>query len=135
MRLDELIASSSAPYDWNAQAGDTILGSGRYPDLIVTGTSHADVKRIRWHVVECAVESEPQRGYIVGRLVAELEDGREVEVGDRICIPREVVEHQTDTTKCVSCGRSIVSMSGFEIIDGLAYCQICAYSGTGCKNA
>lgn len=138
MRLDELIVSGDAPYDWSAvnedSEGDTVLGHGRFPDLAVQRSSHADVKSLRWHVVECNVLDDPNRAYIVGRLVAELHDGREIEVGDRICIPRNVIEHQADTTKCAACGRSIVSCSSFAIREGVAYCQICSGGEDGSLN-
>lgn len=128
MRLDELIASSEAPYNWFDvdSPGETVLGSGKFPDLEVHNISESAVTAIRWSVIECSVVDEPHKAFIVGRLVADLEDGREVEVGDKICIPRAAVENQADTTKCAACGRSIVSCSQFAIREGQAYCQICA---------
>lgn len=130
MKYSELVESHDAPYDFRLglETGVILQGTGHYPDLEVQSVIEQPVKEIRWQLLRAKAEHPQQEGkenLIIGRLVAVLENGNEVEVGDRTVLPAEMVETGIDMTTCASCGRKNLQPNTMKVHEDSAYCPVC----------
>lgn len=107
MRLVEMLNDRDAPYeiDLKIERGDRLRGEGHFPDLLVTQARVVDVKRMLWHIVR--VNTEDGDDYAIGRLIAQTEDGEEIEL-DRQAIPTNAEAGARDRSICSACGMRIL---------------------------
>ena len=126
----DLVASPDAPYDFplgGVDEGTVLAGQDEYPDLEVQSVEEVPVDRIVWQLLRVTtIEPEPDPGerLFVGRLVAVLQNGQEVEIGERSVMPAELIETGVDTSRCEACFGAIRD-NRYEIIDGHAYHNEC----------
>jgi hypothetical protein len=130
VRYQDLIQSVEAPYAFatGLENGTVLKGRDHYPDLEIVSSSEVPVKDIRWQLLRVKAEHPNQDGseqYLVGRLIAILENDEEVEVGERTCVLADIVDTQIDITTCASCGRKNMDASVAKIHEGQAYCPVC----------
>jgi hypothetical protein len=127
--LWELLGEVEAPYEFplDLEAGTRYEGGPPWPDLLVTASRIAHVRRIVWHeidVVADRAEDGKRENVRIGRLVAELEGDRFVEL-ERQALPMEALEAaEIDPGRCAACGGKI-PRGDAKIRDGAAYHDRC----------
>ncbi len=113
--------------DLNMEDGTRWESKPPYPDMEVLSTSTTHVRRTVLQDVSVEVRADERqkiRRYIVRRLVAELENGEEIEL-QRFVIPAtELPEDSIDLTICGSCGGRIPDGDA-EVHEGVAYHRRC----------
>lgn len=130
MKYGEMVGSHEAPYAFSLglEPGSVLQGTGHYPDLELQSVIEQPVKEIKWQLIRAKAEHPKQDGeelLIIGRLVAVLENGSEVEVGDRTVLPADLVETGIDMTTCASCGRKNLEPNTMNVHEDAAYCPMC----------
>lgn len=130
MKYSHLVEDHGAPYDFQLglESGVTLQGSGHFPDLEIQSVVEQPVKEIKWQMLRAKAVHPNQDGeenLIIGRLIAVLENGSEVEVGDRTVLQAEMVETGVDMTTCASCRRQNLQPEGMVVHEGQAYCPMC----------
>ena len=130
MKYGELVEAQDSPYAFalGLEPGVKLQGTGHYPDLDVISVKEEPVKEIRWQLLKVKAEHPGQEGeeyLMVGRLVAVLENDNEVEVGERVVLPADMVETGIDMTTCASCGRKNLQPDKMEVYRGQAFCPMC----------
>jgi hypothetical protein len=127
--LWELLGEADAPYDFplDLEAGARYEGGPPWPDLTVSAARLVHVRRIVWHEIDVVAEraEDDQRENVrIGRLVAELEGDRFVEL-DRQALPLDALEEpEIDPSKCAACGGKIPRGDAL-IREGAAYHYRC----------
>lgn len=110
--LWELLGAPDAPYELplELEAGARFEAAPPWPDLRVVGARLTHVRRIVWQEVDVVAErsEDDQRETVrIGRLVAELEGDRLVEL-DRQALPLAALEEEPiDPGRCAACGGRI----------------------------
>jgi hypothetical protein len=107
----KLIEDPNGPIQF---ALDTPVGSVTeeaepYPRLVVTDTHLLYVRRLVWQTLDVDARSASGQAerLTIGRLVAEIEGGGEIEM-QRTVIPTDALaDRPPDVTTCGACGRSI----------------------------
>jgi len=120
-RICDLVSAVDAPYQFgldNAD-GDVVAGANEYPDLEVRSVTNSEVERLVWQTVDVEPLEQGADQLIVGRLVAVLAGGGEVEVGERVVVPKLLVEQGIDTSVCSACRRPIRD-GDYVIVEGVA---------------
>jgi len=129
----ELIAGANAPYafELGLERGVRLGGQGHYPDLDIESADELRVVRLTHQVLRVRARhpgQDREEAFYVGRLVAVVEqDGEEseIEVGERTCLPTELVEQGVDLSRCSACGRKIVDSGSARVVEGQAVCRLC----------
>ena len=130
MKYGNLVEAQDAPYAFSLglEPGTTLRGEGHYPDLAIQSVTEKPVKEIRWQLLRVKAEHPNQDGeefLMVGRLVAVLGNGSEVEVGERTVLLADMVETGIDMTTCASCGRKNLQPDSMAVHEAKAYCPMC----------
>lgn len=124
-RWEEWLASAHCElaFTRDLKPGATFPGRTPYPEVTVLQAAVTHVRELVSHTMRVRAlvpESGQEEDYIVGRLVAILEGGDEVEVA-RTAIPAAVADAMPeDPTRCAACGRAIPPGAG-ATHDGRAY--------------
>jgi len=124
----DLIGDRSGPYGFSVddEPGTIYAGAAPFPDLSLVKSITTPITALVYQTseVEASADFSERRGrYYVGRLVAILENGQEVEFG-REAIAVDAVKGGIDASFCDSCGRSIPKGEAV-VIDGCAYHAEC----------
>lgn len=127
LRADELLGNQAAPHEFTLDTadGERIEAEAPYPNVDVVSAEVKPVKRLVYQtiVVSASKDDLPAEQVVIGRLVAELEGGSEIEI-QRDALPLNAGE--VDTSKCVACGGRI--LPGEAVIDESgAYHERCRF--------
>ena len=98
-----------------------------YPNLKALGTKDVHVRRFVLQQLDLEVsvpEDDDVANIAVERLVAELEDGREVEIA-RTAKPATVQQSAIDNNVCPACDDQIVNMDDAQEHEGVLYHKRC----------
>ena len=104
-----LLSAQEGPYSWTLKTaeGDRFICKPPYPTLEVTEVINAPVKELVWQSIRARGDHANGSGeIIVGRLVALLENGNEVEM-QRTAIGAAAVEPDKSPKECGRCGLKI----------------------------
>jgi len=128
-KWEELIADRSGPWQMrigDGDAGAVLPGKAPYPDLTVRKELLSEVDRLVYHTMEVEASAdftERRERYMIGRLVAILKSGHEVEF-EREVLPSAAIEGNVDTRRCAACSRQIPAGEA-KVVDGDAYHAAC----------
>lgn len=136
VRADEALGSANAPHDFrlDLEPGATLAAEAPWPVAEVISSSVAPVRRLVYQtlLLRCARPGEPDAPaeiVVLGRLVAELENGVEVEIL-RDALPADASDPAVDLSTCGACGGPIVAGEA-RVEDGVAYHARCWSDGDG----
>ncbi len=120
----KLIGNPDGPFDieLSTEPGTVFKSRAPYPNLEIISIDSADVKHIVHQTVRAKAEipgEDAKLDVVIGRLVAVLSGGEEIEI-DRVAIPTESVVSEADITMCAACGKNI-PLGGHVVVDGKAY--------------
>ncbi len=106
LRPHEYVGSAQAPYEFELalKAGDQIEGAAApFPPLTVLSATVGPATLQYQTLTVRAGDEEGGSDVLVGRLVAVLASGAEIEV-QREALPADVENPEVDTSKCAACG-------------------------------
>jgi len=125
----KLIDDPNGPVQFSIETpvGAVIEEKSPYPRLVVTNRQTLYVRRLVWHIIDVDARSEDsiqRQSLTIGRLVAEIEGGGEIEL-QRSVVPSEIFEEQqNDLSTCNACGENIPEDTAV-IFDGKSYHKRC----------
>lgn len=127
LRPHELLGSSAAPHELSLDlsAGSILSAPAPFPSAEVVSNDSAPVRQLVYQTLRLRARpvddpDAPAEEVILGRLVAVLDSGAEVEIL-RDALPADVDDPEVDTSRCESCGGPILSGEKFQKHDGKAY--------------
>lgn len=136
LRADEMLGSAGAPHDLrlDSAVGEVVAPGAPWPTVEILRSEVAPVRRLvhQTLVLRATRPGEPDAPaeiVVVGRLVAELEGGGEVEI-QRDALPADADNPEVDTSTCAACGGPIVPGDA-RVEDGAAYHARCWSEGDG----
>jgi len=125
----KLIEDPNGPVQFGLQTpvGAVLEETPPYPRIVVTDTHVLYVRRLVWHTIDIdarAGDAGKSERLTVGRLVAEIEGGGEIEM-QRTVIPTDALNQRPiDANTCAACGY-VIPDSDAVIIDDAAYHRGC----------
>jgi len=107
----QLLSSKEAPYEFglDTQAGAELPARPPFPDLEVASVQEVSIERFAYQVLRVRAsrpEDGSARSFVIGRMVAVLAGGGEVEV-QRDVAPEEEVTGEPYGSTCAACGQEI----------------------------
>lgn len=131
LRADELLASVAAPHEFhlNTVAGEIFAPGAPWPTVEIVTANAAPVKRLVYQTIVARATrpgdpEAPVESVLIGRLVAELADGAEVEI-QRDVLPADADDPAVDLSTCAACGAPIIVAGEARVEDGAAYHPRC----------
>lgn len=126
--MQRLFAVEDSPYELNTklEVGTKYEATPPYPDVTVKESSVLHVRELVYHLLGVELRdigTDKKEDVSIGRLVAILEGGDEVEI-HRTVLPSNVVEDGVDLSVCASCGGKI-KIGGGKMYEGRAYHDRC----------
>ena len=126
--IQRMFAEQDSPYELNTklEPGTRYEATPPYPDVTVTQSDVIHVRELVYHTVAAElrdITTENKQNISIGRLVAVLEGGDEVEI-HRVVLPADVEEEGVDLSVCGSCGGKI-KIGGAHMHEGRAYHHRC----------
>lgn len=127
--LLELLEGVKSPYygrvTMGAEKGSVVTPEDpKYPKLEVVVSSVTEIKALFVHVVK-VVDPETGESAYIRRIVADIGDGREMDIADPISLDAELTETGIDTTTCAAgCGMHLDACD-MVIVEGKAYHRFC----------
>ncbi len=124
----KLIEDPNGPVQFSlgTQVGGVVEENAPYPRLVVTNKQKLYVRRLVWHVLDVDARSDDsnqRESLTIGRLVAEIEGGGEIEL-QRSVVPSDLFEEQQeDSSTCAACGEAIPVDP--VVFDGKSYHKRC----------
>lgn len=124
-----LVEDPNGPVQFGLQTpvGAVLPEHPPYPRIVVTDTGVQYVRRLVWHTVDVIARSEESgqtERLTIGRLVAEIEGGGEIEM-QRTVIPTEALDDRpVNVNTCEACGRPIPDGDAV-IVERAAYHRGC----------
>lgn len=109
-------------------AGTLLAGTPPYPDIEVCSVDRVRVVSLAWQTMTFRpVDEDGRRGapIAVGRLLASLEGGGEIEI-DRVVAPVPEAAPVVDVSRCVACDEPI-PRGAHVVLDGAAYHARCVH--------
>jgi len=130
--LLELLEGIKSPYygrvTMGAEKGDVISPEDpKHPQLEVLFNSLTPIKALFVQVLKVRDPESGESAY-VRRIVADIGDGREMDIADPVPLDADIAETGIDTTTCAAgCGMHLDAYD-MVIIDGKAYHKFCVDS-------
>jgi len=126
---DQLAASDGVALTTEMKAGDNLATVPPMPDMAVEKSVLLEVERVVYHAMVVKAERDGRSERIaVGRLVAVLKDGGELEF-EREAHPATQVESEVDTSMCASCGGTIPDGEAVMLCGHLGMAGFCQHPG------
>ncbi len=107
-----------------AERGDAIIPEDQdAPEIQITENHVTGVKRLNLQVVKVINKETGEQAY-VRRIVAELDNGNEMDITDPVSLNAELAETGIDTTKCAAC---MLPLDAYDVClhDRKAYHNYC----------
>jgi len=123
-----MIGDRSGPYlfERGDEPGTIYPGAAPFPDLSLVASMTTPIEKLEYQTMEVEASgdfSERRESFYVGRLVAILENGTEVEFGREV-LAKSAIKQGVEVVACEACGRKIPSGEAV-ILDGVAYHSHC----------
>lgn len=127
-KWEQLIADRGGPYvfDLDDPKGALVAGKPPYPDLVLEQGVVSEVERLVYHTIKVkafADHTDREEHYFIGRLVAVLKSGTQVEFGREV-LAEGALKDGIDASRCEACGMKIPGGEA-EIVEGAAYHSAC----------
>lgn len=126
-----MLASAQAPHELHLglASGDRLAPGAPWPEVEIVTSSVAPVRRLVYQTIVASATrpgdpDAPVERILLGRLVAELADGGEVEI-QRDVLPADADDPAVDLSTCAACGGPIVVAGEARVEDGAAYHPRC----------
>lgn len=123
-----LLGAAEGPYQWSlaTRPGERWRVAPPYPSLDVVAVDTVPVERLAWQAIRVRGDHATGTGeVIVGRLVAQLAGGAEIEM-HRTAVGADAADGPSERPTCAACGAPI--LAGAIVTDdaGHAYHARCA---------
>jgi hypothetical protein len=121
-----MLMDTAAPWDFDSElASETVLiGKEEYPDVKIQSVESHDVTKMTVQLIRVQ-DTVTGEDCIMRRVVGQLSNGTEVDIGERFAVPTVLVNSKVDMSRCEACLERIEPSDNLVIYEGKAYHKWC----------